>query len=166
MNQSLGLNWVDVIILAIVLVSCLFGLWRGLVREVFSLVTWVVAIVVARIYADYLAPLLTVFEGEMTRYVAAFAILFLATMIVGTLINHFLSKLITIAGLKFTDRLLGGVFGVVRGGIIVLLIIFFAGSFVASSPAWQQSRLIPYGIAMIDWSRIFVGDFTDTNAPL
>ena len=115
------MNWTDIVILAVIVLSCLFGLWRGLIREVFSLVTWVAALIVARLYSSTLAPLLTgVFEGETTRYVAAFTLLFVITIIVGSLITHLLSKILTLAGLKFTDRLLGGVFGAARGGIIVM----------------------------------------------
>ena len=153
------MNGVDIVIIAITGLSCLFGLWRGLVKEVFSLLTWVAALVVARFFSEHLAPLFEgILEGSTTRYIAAFAILFIVTMMLGTLINYFLSKLLTIAGLKFTDRLLGGVFGVARGLIIVLLAIFVSSTFFASSPLWQQSQLIPHGIAMIEWSKIFISD--------
>ncbi|MEX2132254.1 MAG: CvpA family protein [Pseudohongiellaceae bacterium] len=151
----------DIAILSIVAVSFLFGLWRGLVKEVLSLLTWIAALLVARIYSEPLAPTLSgLLEGETTRYVAAFAILFIVTMMLGTLLNHFIGKLLTITGLKFTDRLLGGVFGIARGVIIVLLVMFFTGTFVSETGPWQQSQLIPQGLALIEWSRIFIGDFS------
>lgn len=167
MNQLSGMNWTDIAILAVIGMSCLYGLWRGLVREVFSLVTWVAALIVARLYSSTLAPLLNgVFEGETTRYVAAFTLLFIATIIVGSLLTHVLSKLLTLAGLKFTDRLLGAVFGVARGGIIVMLLIFVLSGFFANTVAWQESRLIPYGILMIERSRMFIDELSvfDENA--
>jgi membrane protein required for colicin V production len=141
-------------------VSCLFGLWRGLIKEVLSILTWIAALLVASIYSEHLAPSLTFLDGETTRYVAAFAILFLIIMMLGSLLNHFIGKLLTITGLKFTDRLLGGVFGIARGVIIVMLILFFTGSFVADTQAWQESALIPHGLALIEWSKIFIGDFS------
>ena len=77
----------------------LFGLWRGLVKEVFSLATWVAAIIVARVFSDELAPIYSpYFEGEATRLVAAFVVLFLGTLVVGTLITHLFSQLLTFAG--------------------------------------------------------------------
>jgi len=156
-----GLNWVDIAILAVIAVSFLFGLWRGLVKEVLSLLTWIAALLVARIYSETLAPALSgMLDGETTRYVAAFAILFIVTMMLGTLLNHFIGKLLTITGLKFTDRLLGGGFGIVRGVIIVMLILFFTGTFVSETGAWQQSQLVPRGLALIEWSKIFIGDFS------
>lgn len=154
-----GLNAVDIGILAVTALSCLFGLWRGLIKEVFSLLTWIAALFVARIYSEHLAPALAgMLEGETTRYVAAFAILFIITIMAGTLLNHFMAKLLTATGLKLTDRLLGGAFGVARGVIIVMLGIFLSGGFLADVPAWQQSRLIPHGVALIEWSKIFIGD--------
>ena len=171
MNQISGMNWTDIAIITVIGLSCLFGLWRGLIREVFSLVTWVAALIIARMYSSTLAPQFNgVFEGETTRYVAAFALLFVVTIIVGALITHLLSKILTIAGLKFTDRLLGGVFGVARGGIIVMLLIFVLSGLFANTVAWQESRLIPYGVSMIERSRIFISDLsildenTNTNA--
>ncbi len=159
-----ALNWVDIVIMAITLASLLFGLWRGLVKEVLSLVTWIAALLVARIYSEYLAAFLSgVIEGSTTAYVAAFAILFITTMMLGTLLIHLLGKLLTVAGLKFTDRLLGGLFGIARGAIIVMLLLFLSGPFFAESEPWQQSSLIPYGLDLIEWSRIFIGDFSSLN---
>ena len=159
MNQISALNWLDIAIVAVIAISCLFGLWRGFIREVFSLVTWVAALIVARVYSSNLAPVFTdTFDGETTRYVAAFAVLFVATIIVGSLLTHVFSKLLSLAGLKFTDRLLGGVFGVARGGIIVMLLIFMLSGLFSESAAWLESQLIPYGITMIEESRLFFSD--------
>ena len=161
MAQISGFNWVDIIIVTVIALSAIFGLWRGLVKEVFSLVTWVAALIVARVYSVRLAPLFaTTFEGETTRYIVAFIVLFFATMVVGALISHLLSKLLTIAGLKLTDRILGGGFGVVRGLILVMLVTFAASGFLANTPTWQQSRLIPVTISLIEWSRIFISDIS------
>jgi len=124
-------------------------------------VTWVAALIIARMYSSTLAPLLNgVFDGETTRYVAAFTLIFVVTIIVGALVTHLVSKILTLAGLKFTDRLLGGVFGVARGGIIVMLFIFVLSGLFANSVAWQESRLIPYGVLMIERSRLFINDLS------
>jgi membrane protein required for colicin V production len=158
------LNWVDITVIAITVLSFFFGLWRGLVKEVLSLVTWIAALLVARLYSEHLSPYLEgMIDGSTTRYVAAFAILFIVTMMLGTLLIHLLGKLLTIAGLRLTDRLLGGVFGVARGVIIVMLLMFFTGPFATESESWQQSILIPYGVELIEWSKIFIGDVSDLD---
>jgi membrane protein required for colicin V production len=163
-NQLADFNWIDILILVVIVLSFLFGLWRGLVKEVLSLVTWVAALLVARVYSDDFAPsLASTFDGETTRLVAAFALLFLATLVVGALVNHLMARLISFAGLALTDRVLGGLFGLARGGLIVMLGIFVAGNFFSESLAWQESRLIPYGGEAVQWSRIFIDDLYETD---
>ena len=153
------MNETDVAILVVTGISCLFGLWRGLIKEVLSLLTWIAALLVARVYSQYLAEVLVnLINSSSVRYVTAFSILFVVVMMLGTLMNHFMAKLITVTGLKFADRVLGGAFGIARGVIIVLVILFIAGAFVTESEQWQQSTLVPYGVAAIEWSRIFIGD--------
>lgn len=153
------MNEVDAAIIIVTVISCLFGLWRGLIKEVLSLLTWIAALLVARVYSEAVGDLLVnMIDSSSVRYVTAFAILFVIVMMVGTLINHFMSKLLTVTGLKFADRLLGGAFGVARGAVIVLVILFITGVFVSETTLWQQSTLIPYGMAAIEWSRTFIGD--------
>lgn len=158
------LNQVDIAILIITVLSSLFGLWRGLIKEVLSLLSWVAALLVARVYSEYLSELMSgMIESEGIRYVTAFALLFLAVMMVGTLINFLLSKVLGVSGLKFADRLLGGMFGIARGLIIVLLIMFISSVFVSETELWQESKLVPYGMTMIEKSRIFIGDLNSVD---
>jgi membrane protein required for colicin V production len=157
------MSWIDILILIIVGLSAFFGLMRGLVREVLSIVAWVAAISIARLYSDDLAPLLGNFiESESIRYVVAFAVLGIATLILGGLINHFISRLITFSGMRMTDRLLGTLFGLARGALIVMIILYFAEPFYDSAPSWQQSQLVPYAVDMIEWARGFFPVTTDT----
>ena len=158
------MNEVDAIILVIIGLSCLFGIWRGLVKEVLSLVTWVAALTLARLYSGVLADFISnLISNESARYVTAFAIVFVFVMMTGTLINHVISKLLTITGLKLVDRLLGGAFGVVRGSVIIVVILFVTGVFVNETPQWQESQLIPYGLSLIEWTQLYI-DIDDVNS--
>ena len=149
---------VDAVILVIVALSCLFGLWRGLIKEVLSLVTWVAALTLSRLYSGELAAYMAnLIENEAARLVAAFAIIFVIVMMLGTLINHMLTKLLAITGLKVADRIFGGVFGVARGAVITVVILFIAGPFVNETDRWQQSQLIPYGLLLIDYTQDYIG---------
>jgi len=153
------MNAVDVAIISVTVLSCLFGLWRGLIKEVLSLVSWVAALVLARLYSDTVAEMLVgVVANEGARYITAFVVVFIAVMMVGTLINKLMSKLLNITGLNFINRLLGGVFGVARGVVIVLVVMFIANVFVSETPLWQESQLIPHGMSMIEWSRTYIED--------
>ena len=131
------LDWVDVSILMVTAVSCMFGLWRGFVREVLSLLAWIVALLIARVYSADFAPMLGGWiASEPMRQVFAFAVLFIATLIVGAMLNHLVSKLIDISGLKLTDRLLGGVFGIARGVVILMVFVYFGASFFSTESWW------------------------------
>lgn len=153
------LHWVDATILIITAVSCVFGLWRGFVREVLSLLAWIAALLIARVYSEAFAPALSRWIASAAmQQVFAFALLFIATLLVGALINHLVGKLISISGLKLTDRLLGGVFGVARGVVVVMVFVYFGGSFFSSEPWWSESLLIPYGAQLVEMSRMFVMD--------
>jgi membrane protein required for colicin V production len=158
------MNAVDAAIISVTFISCLFGLWRGLIKEVLSLLTWIAALLVARVYSEPLSNSLAgMIESSGARYVTAFAIIFVLVMMTGTLINHLMAKLLTVTGLKLVDRLAGGVFGIARGVIIVLVILFITSVFVSENPLWQESALIPYGMSLIDWSRLFIEDLAGVN---
>lgn len=159
------MNAVDAAIVSVTLISCLFGVWRGLVKEVLSLLTWIAALLVARIYSEPLSGMLVnVFDSEGVRYVAAFAIIFVVIMMTGTFLNHLMAKLLSVTGLKLADRLLGGVFGIARGVIIVLVVVFIASVFVSETLLWQESVFIPHALALIEWSRLFIEDLSGVNA--
>ena len=160
----MAFNQVDIIILIITVLSSAFGLWRGLIKEVLSLLTWIAALLVSRVYSEPLAGLLTgMIENDGIRYVTAFAILFVIVMMLGTFLNFLMSKLLNVTGLKFADRLLGAGFGVARGVIIVLVILFVTSMFVSETQLWQESQLIPYGMDLIEMSQVFIGDMNGVS---
>lgn len=161
------MNQVDTAILIVIVISSAFGLWRGFIKEVLSLLSWIAALIVARLYSEPFAGMLAnVIDSGSIRYVTAFCLLFVVVIMTGTLINHFLSKVLTITGLKFLDKLLGGVFGVARGTVIVLVILFILNVFVSETQWWQESTLIPYGMVMIEQSQVFIGDINTTEPGL
>jgi|TARA_B110000090_G_scaffold200925_1_gene242446 membrane protein required for colicin V production len=160
----MAFNQVDIVILIITVLSSAFGLWRGLIKEVLSLLTWIAALLVSRVYSEPLAGLMTgVIENDGIRYVSAFAILFVIVMMFGTFLNFLMSKLLNLTGLKLADRLLGAGFGVARGVIIVLVIMFITSMFVSETELWQQSQLVPYGIDLIEKSQVFIGDMNSVS---
>jgi membrane protein required for colicin V production len=160
----MAFNQVDIVILIITVLSSAFGLWRGLIKEVLSLLTWIAALLVSRVYSEPLAGLMTgVIENDGIRYVSAFVILFVIVMMFGTFLNFLMSKLLNVTGLKLADRLLGAGFGVARGVIIVLVIMFITSMFVSETERWQQSRFVPYGMDLIEKSQVFIGDMNSVS---
>ncbi|MDX1343136.1 CvpA family protein [Reinekea sp. G2M2-21] len=144
--------FIDWTILVILIVSALISIRRGFTKEAMSLASWIAALLIARIFSDNLASLLSNWlANEAQRYTAAFVILFLVTLIVGSLINHLLGEFVRMTGLTGTDRALGVVFGLLRGLIIVVAILAL-GQLFALDQFWQDSVLVPYFEPVIRWT--------------
>ncbi|TVP61239.1 MAG: CvpA family protein, partial [Halomonadaceae bacterium] len=96
-----ALIWIDWVIISIIGLSTLISLWRGFVKEAMSLVIWVGAFIIARTFHPNMQALLAgTIETPMVRLIVAFAILFLATLLVGALVNRALAQLIKATGLS------------------------------------------------------------------
>lgn len=145
--------WIDYCIITIIGLSALVSLIRGFVREALSLVAWGCAFFVASHFYSYLAVWLTHFDSELIRNGIAVTILFIATLIVGTIINYVIGSLVERTGLSGTDRVLGICFGALRGVLIVSAILFFLDTFtgLSQSADWKQSQLIPQFSHTIRW---------------
>lgn len=152
------MSMIDIIILGIIAVSALLGVFRGLIKEALSLASWVIAIIAGTMFSGQVADLLeNLINNPSLRRIAAFAILFIAVIFIGTLVSNLISRLTQAAGLKGADRALGGLFGIIRGVIIVLVIVFVSMPFDFSQRWFDDSLLIPYTLAMIEYLQGFFG---------
>ena len=112
------LDWVVVAVLA---VSVLLGLLRGLVYEVLSVLNWLAAFLLAQWLAPRAAALLPLGQwGEAIQYAVGFVVVFILALFAGGLLAWLTKKMIEAVGLKPVDRALGAIFGVVRGIVAVL----------------------------------------------
>lgn len=157
----MSFTWVDWSILALIAVSGLISLTRGFVREALSLLIWLVASGLAWLYggalAGHLAPYI---ELPSARVIAACAILFVVTLMIGALITHLLGALVQATGLTGTDRLLGMVFGLARGALLVVIVVgLLSLAPVQQDPWWRQSVLLPEFLMIADWSKNLVLGF-------
>jgi len=151
-------NWVDFLIFAVIGVSALISLGRGFVKEALSLVIWVVAGVVAWLFGgsfeQYLTPYI---DNPSLRIIAACAILFVCTLLIGGLINFLIARLILVTGLSGTDRFLGVFFGAARGALLVTIVVgLLSLSPLVDDLAWRDSLLIPHFLLIADWSKNMV----------
>jgi membrane protein required for colicin V production len=146
---------VDYGVLVLVGLSAVLSLARGFVREALSLAGWVLAFWVAltftREVAGGLPASLTV---PSLRLVAAFLVLFLATLLVTALVNFLAGQLVERTGISGTDRLVGVIFGVGRGVVIVAILVLLAGfTALPQDPWWGDSQLLPHFEALALWIR-------------
>ena len=133
----------DYVVLTVLAASIALGLLRGLVKEVLSLAAWIAAFVVANRYAPEMADLLPdAIKGAVVRLVAGFAVLFIATLLLASLVNRAIAHIISAVGLKPVDRGLGSLFGLARGVLIVLTGVILAGmTELPRQPVWRDALL-------------------------
>jgi membrane protein required for colicin V production len=118
----------DYAVLTIIGLSIILSIMRGMVREVLSILGWIAAFYVARTYVDQLLPMMpSNIPTEALRVLAAFLVLFLATLLLASLLSIALSALVKRIGLNWLNRLFGSVFGVARGVLIVGVLVLLAG---------------------------------------
>jgi len=116
----------DYAVVAILAISVIFGWWRGLVYEILSLAGWVVALVVSRLFAEKLAPMLPLSQ-EYLRLTVSYALLFTLTLVAAGIVAWLLSRLVKMVGLGWMDSSLGAVFGALRGVLVLLVLVLLAG---------------------------------------
>ncbi len=141
-----ALDWVFA---AVLLTSLILGAWRGLVFEVLSLVSWIVAFVLAQWLALEVANRLPMAgASELVRYAAGFVLVFIACIMVGGLLATVIKKLLASVGLRPADRALGAAFGVIRGVLLLLLVTVVVGMTpMKTSAVWQES--VGVGVALV-----------------
>jgi membrane protein required for colicin V production len=135
-----ALGWIDIAMLAVVALSAIVGVVRGLTFEILSLLAWVAAWFAGLWFGPLIAPHLSIASPSL-NHIAAFAIAFVVALIVCGLAARAISALVGKTPLKPLDRLLGAAFGVLRGLLVLLAItIVVAHTPASSSEAWRESH--------------------------
>ena len=132
----------DWVLLTVLVLSLLLGAWRGLVFEVLSVLGWVAAFFAAQWLAPWVADLLPLSTlSAAMKFGVAFVLTFIASVFAAGLLASLMRKLVSAAGLRPADRLLGALFGVLRG-MVLLLAVTVAVNMTPfkGSDWWQASR--------------------------
>ena len=140
----------DLTIIIILAVSMLIGIYRGFIRESFSLVMLALALVIAVKFSAL--PQVWLPDIELSGYLVSgddlqlalvFSLLFIMVLIIGRFANRIISDAVRRSFMNLIDRFLGAVFGLVRGGAVVLILVLFSGlTSVSFSDAWRASVMI------------------------
>ena len=135
----------DYLVLFVLVASVVISTMRGLVKEILSLLGWVVAFVVANAYGATLAPMLpALLPGGTVRLMVAFVALFLGVRILMGLLTLAVNALVQAAGLSLADRGLGGLFGLARGIVLVLFgVILCSMTAIPQQDFWKNALLSP-----------------------
>ena len=139
------MTWLDYAVIGVFAISLMVGAWRGLVREVVSILGWVIAFLAANLFAGPLGPSMPeAIPSPELRVAAAYVAVFVVSLILTSLAGLILSKVVKAVGLGGIDRLLGALFGAARGVLILLAAALLAG--LTSAPAqayWRDSTSGP-----------------------
>lgn len=146
------MSWIDIVIILIVFASAIISSVRGFMREALSLAGWVMAFWISLSFSGSLAILFDqTFDDPILRMVVAFLLLFVASLIVATIVSYFGIQLVERTGMTRADRSIGVVFGVLRGILIVTALVMFSGlTPFPQTSSWGDSFFLYYfeGIAV------------------
>ena len=148
----------DYVLLFLLAGFMLISMTKGLVREVISLVSWVVAFYVATHYGDILIPWLpNAVSGDVMRMIVAFIVLFIGTRIVmAILVNVVLHA----TGLTLLDRFLGALFGLAKGALVALALVLVCGmTKIPEQPFWKNAMFSPMAVQVAKMTMPYLPDY-------
>ncbi|MGB1140186.1 MAG: CvpA family protein [Halioglobus sp.] len=152
---------VDWMILVVLFCSITLSLWRGFAREAVSLAGWVAAFVFANMFVVPLADVLMRWIDNITgSYIAAYALIFVGTLVMAGIIGRLSAQLVKVSGLSLLDRILGTVFGLARGIIIIIVAVYLAQHLFAPQDLQflHESQLMPYVDMLVQWAQMVFQD--------
>lgn len=153
----------DYLVLFVLICSVVISMMRGLVKEVLSLISWIVSLVVANAYGETLAPLLPdMIPGALSRLIVAFIALFIGTRLLMSLFTMAMEGVVKASGLTVADRGLGGLFGLGRGLVIILAVVLVCGmTAIPQQSFWKEALFSPLAETAAQTVKPFLpGDFS------
>lgn len=158
---------IDYAFIAVIIISTLFSLLRGFVKEAISLGTWIIAMWVSVTFASNLSNFMPEsIENPAFKMGLAFIALFVATLILGVMVNILLNQVINKTGLSGVDRALGTVFGLARGVLIVTVFVMLASlTSVQDQEFWKDAELVGRFQALASWLQVYLPDNISNSLP-
>lgn len=158
---------IDYAFIAVIIISTLFSLLRGFVKEAISLGTWIIAMWVSITFASNLSNFMPdSIENPAFKMGLAFIALFVATLILGVMVNILLNQVINKTGLSGVDRALGTVFGLARGVLIVTVFVMLASlTSVQDQEFWKASELVERFQSLASWLQVYLPDNISNSLP-
>ncbi len=137
------MNWLDFVLLAIILVTAVVGIFKGFVRQVIGLVAVVAGLILACLYYEQTAGVFMTFvKNQLVSNFLGFLLIFVVVLIAGAILGHLFTKAMK-GPLAFVNRLFGAIFGVIKAVLICGILVFALVSFEIAKPALETSILAP-----------------------
>jgi membrane protein required for colicin V production len=165
--NNLYFNIIDILVFGVILTSCIVATFRGFVKELFSIISWILSLIAAfGFYEQFKMKLLEHIAQEMIVDFLAFGFPFLTTLIITNIISSWLSPKFDMNGLLIFDKICGFVFGAFRG--VLLIILFYLGFLylIGNNKILPNTLLESYSFKYIDISSISLVNFLKKNDPL
>jgi membrane protein required for colicin V production len=137
------MNWLDIILLTIMILTAIIGIFKGFVKQVIGLIAVILGLVLACLYYERTAAVFETFvKNRLLSNFLGFLLLFVAVLIAGAILGHLITKAMK-GPLAIANRLFGAVFGFIKAVLICGIIVFALVSFEIAKPALETSVLAP-----------------------
>jgi membrane protein required for colicin V production len=138
-------NALDWIVVVVLIASVVLSVIKGFLRELLGLGSLVIGFLLG---AWFYRPAAGLFKGivksENIALFCGFSVVFLGTLLVGSLTIAIAQRLLKFAHIQWVDRLLGGAFGFIRGWVLGSIFFLALTSFDLQSDRVKSSQLAPY----------------------
>lgn len=157
---TVAMNLTDYLLIVAILASAIVGAWRGLLREAIAAAAWIIALFLAWHFTDLVAPHLGgLMSDSEVRPWAARVIIVVLVLLIGAGIGATLAHFVRLSMFSGMDRLLGFVFGLARGFVLLGVFVILGQLLkLQDEQWWSHSRLIPYGASIANGLRRLVGE--------
>ena len=158
--NNLYFNIIDIIFFGVILTSCIVATLRGFVKELFSIISWILSLIIAfNFFEKFKLKLLDYISQELIVDFLAFGFPFLGTLILSSIISSWLSPKFDVNGVLVFDKICGFVFGALRG--FLLIILFYLGFLylIGKDRKLPDTLLEAYSFKHIDFSAELLIEF-------
>ena len=151
--KNLYFNIIDIMVFAVVLTSCVVATFRGFVKELFSIISWILSLIVGfKFFEKFKIKLFEHISEEIIVDFLAFGFPFLATLIISSIISSWLSPKFDVNGVLTLDKISGLIFGAFRGFLLIILIYLGFLYLIGKDKKLPDTLLEAYSFSYIDFS--------------
>jgi membrane protein required for colicin V production len=137
------MNWLDIILLTIMVLTAIVGIFKGLVKQVIGLIAVIAGLLLACLYYEQTALIFEkLVKNQLLSNFLGFLLIFVVVLIAGAILGHLFTKAMK-GPLAFANRLFGAVFGFLKAVLICGILVFALVSFEIAKPAVETSVIAP-----------------------